>query len=392
MYPEIVQDKSTNVKIWHDIEDIADEMSEVESDELSSRELDKIAKKGAETLAKKYHADEELVMTYIWEEYQNRDNVTAGRKKMATGEMSKWDIEEGGEDYEWAQAIEKAAKYLQKLTHNKLIFREMKPFDKYQGPYASMNTGKLWGGSDEDVYFYEMYHGKDKEGFIEDIAEWINSGEYKTASVNSFECPDCGSTVKMKPTGIVKENIEMPLDKQANKTNGEKIMSKEIVSAETFECPDCGSKVLENTGYCVKCKKKVKKANTKPEVNMKKEKVAGIISKTAKALEAGELNNQQAKNIVMKLAEKLEKHGKIHTASALKNIVADGPVETEAAEGDDKVAEGVQKAIQKIYQRRQDFLKIKNQRVKQIYTGLSGPDLLNMKILPFIEMIANTPV
>jgi len=28
----------------------------------------------------------------------------------------------------------------------------------------------------------------------------------------------------------------------------------------TFECPECGTKVLENTGYCVKCKKKVKKA------------------------------------------------------------------------------------------------------------------------------------
>jgi DNA-directed RNA polymerase subunit RPC12/RpoP len=25
----------------------------------------------------------------------------------------------------------------------------------------------------------------------------------------------------------------------------------------TFKCPICGSKVLRNTGYCVKCKKKV---------------------------------------------------------------------------------------------------------------------------------------
>lgn len=28
----------------------------------------------------------------------------------------------------------------------------------------------------------------------------------------------------------------------------------------TFECPHCGTKVLENTGYCVKCEKKVKEA------------------------------------------------------------------------------------------------------------------------------------
>ncbi len=25
----------------------------------------------------------------------------------------------------------------------------------------------------------------------------------------------------------------------------------------TFKCPECGSKVLNNTSYCVKCKKKV---------------------------------------------------------------------------------------------------------------------------------------
>lgn len=30
-------------------------------------------------------------------------------------------------------------------------------------------------------------------------------------------------------------------------------------SAKTFKCPQCGTKVLEQTGYCVKCKKKVKK-------------------------------------------------------------------------------------------------------------------------------------
>ena len=33
-----------------------------------------------------------------------------------------------------------------------------------------------------------------------------------------------------------------------------------LAGAGTFECPNCGTKVLENTGYCVKCEKKVKKA------------------------------------------------------------------------------------------------------------------------------------
>ena len=34
-------------------------------------------------------------------------------------------------------------------------------------------------------------------------------------------------------------------------------IAKELV-AGTFKCPDCGAKVLENTGYCLSCKKKVK--------------------------------------------------------------------------------------------------------------------------------------
>jgi len=32
------------------------------------------------------------------------------------------------------------------------------------------------------------------------------------------------------------------------------------LAANTFKCPECGTKVLQQTGYCVKCKKKVKEA------------------------------------------------------------------------------------------------------------------------------------
>ena len=34
-----------------------------------------------------------------------------------------------------------------------------------------------------------------------------------------------------------------------------------VLAAETFKCPECGTKVLQQTGYCVKCKKKVKQAD-----------------------------------------------------------------------------------------------------------------------------------
>lgn len=32
-------------------------------------------------------------------------------------------------------------------------------------------------------------------------------------------------------------------------------------AADTFECPNCGTKVMEKTGYCVKCQKKVKRGD-----------------------------------------------------------------------------------------------------------------------------------
>ena len=37
-------------------------------------------------------------------------------------------------------------------------------------------------------------------------------------------------------------------------------VARDLAAADTFKCPDCGSKVLDQTKYCVKCKKKVKKA------------------------------------------------------------------------------------------------------------------------------------
>ena len=36
------------------------------------------------------------------------------------------------------------------------------------------------------------------------------------------------------------------------------ISKKNVKGADTFKCPSCGTKVLKQTGYCVKCKKKVK--------------------------------------------------------------------------------------------------------------------------------------
>jgi len=61
-------------------------------------------------------------------------------------------------------------------------------------------------------------------------------------SAETFKCPNCGTKV-LENTGYCL-----------------KCKEKVKKSAETFKCPNCGTKVLENTGYCLKCKEKVKKA------------------------------------------------------------------------------------------------------------------------------------
>jgi len=89
-----------------------------------------------------------------------------------TGEMSLRDIEPGGEHYEWAQAIEAAAKEIELMTDGKFRFNRMRPFDKYQGPYAVVSLpdgsgASLWDAQTEPGG-YELYL---------DGPEWIGTPE-----------------------------------------------------------------------------------------------------------------------------------------------------------------------------------------------------------------------
>lgn len=91
-----------------------------------------------------------------------------------TGEMSKTDIEKDGEHYEWAKYIKQAAKEIERRTKGKLKFKEMRPFDKYQGPYAIVtlngNNTKLWS-SEDDKFFIEKLAFT---GSVKDISDYIN--------------------------------------------------------------------------------------------------------------------------------------------------------------------------------------------------------------------------
>ena len=64
-----------------------------------------------------------------------------------------------------------------------------------------------------------------------------------------------------KKVGIRKNEIQMPLEKKASlQQHVSRLARVARLAANTFKCPNCGTDVLEDTGYCVKCKKKVKKA------------------------------------------------------------------------------------------------------------------------------------
>lgn len=73
-----------------------------------------------------------------------------------TGEMSKSMIEEDGEFHEWAENIKEDVKIIEEKSDSKLKFKEMRPWDKYQGPYASVEIDgkkhKVWDVSPEGFW------------------------------------------------------------------------------------------------------------------------------------------------------------------------------------------------------------------------------------------------
>lgn len=71
-----------------------------------------------------------------------------------TGEMSYDDLEKGGEWYESRIELERIAKRTG-------LFDSIKPFDKYQGPYALLKNGdKIWLTGWEGLYYLELTNGE----------------------------------------------------------------------------------------------------------------------------------------------------------------------------------------------------------------------------------------
>ena len=79
------------------------------------------------------------------------------------------------------------------------------------------------------------------EEMARDIRVAEEGGRWMTAEEVREVCPACADRMAAMGLSRIREAALM-------------------TSAETFKCPNCGTKVLENTGYCLKCKEKVKKA------------------------------------------------------------------------------------------------------------------------------------
>lgn len=67
------------------------------------------------------------------------------------------------------------------------------------------------------------------------------------------------------PFAVDLQTMAMALSKMADEDLLPRLASdspelESVLAGKTFKCPECGTNVLEQTAYCVKCKKKVKKA------------------------------------------------------------------------------------------------------------------------------------
>lgn len=99
----------------------------------------------------------------------------------------------------------------------------------------------------------------------------VNMDDIEEALKEIVEDPDAVDIYKDDAESAIKDlirelnNVEKTIGFFFRGSVDEKVASEiakisSLLAADTFKCPECGSKVLDQTEYCVKCKKKVKKA------------------------------------------------------------------------------------------------------------------------------------
>lgn len=166
-----------------------------------------------------------------------------------TGEMGQSDIEEGGEDYEWAKAIQDDVEQIVARTGGKLKFEGMRPFDKYQGPYARTNMGRIWdAGVEGEEYLY--IQSKEWLGTADDLADAINGDAVAIRKVEHLAKKAAGEPV---PDDFDPAQMELPLESKVGESKINELttwedLGWEVVDEEQFAfAPNL-------TGYTVRYK------------------------------------------------------------------------------------------------------------------------------------------
>ena len=86
------------------------------------------------------------------------------------------------------------------------------------------------------------------------IAKDLRTMAYAVSKLSDDDLQTRLSAEEVKPEEVKPEEVK---PEEAKPEEG-----KTVEAAKTFKCPTCGTKVLEQTKYCVKCKKKVKPPKT----------------------------------------------------------------------------------------------------------------------------------
>jgi DNA-directed RNA polymerase subunit RPC12/RpoP len=204
----------------------------------------------------------------------------ASRRRKATGEMGYHDIQPGGEHYEWAKMIESAAKQLQRRTGNKIRFQGMRPFDVYQGPYASMNYGKLWSGEKDGEFYYD---GIVKvSGDIDDITEAVKEKIHGMKASDHSNLRSRRAMYWGAPDRIYRLTKNEQENGMAVCPRCRAEMQKEpfTKSEKLYTCPSCGFKVPSS-----------KTTTTKIEIEVEDGEVTDVDVTTAKKDKKSSLAN-----------------------------------------------------------------------------------------------------
>lgn len=126
-------------------------------------------------------------------------------------------------------------------------------------------------------------------------------------------------------SSVVPGRMEKPLkkkDEDEDEEDEEEVVVEEKASAKTGKCPACGSKYLIATGYCVRCKTKIKKPSTKESTVTIYNKEDNYKEKSIMDDKLAKLNESAFRLNIKKLIEEAEStEGLIERRNAFESIL-----------------------------------------------------------------------